>query len=349
VVLAGSVAISSSSLFVRLSDTGPTTASLFRCLLGLVVLLPLALAECRRVGLPNRRTALAELGAGAMLGLDLLLWSQAILDLGAGIATVLVNVQVIVVPVLGRLAGEKLPPRFLVLIPIMLSGVTLASGVIGADVSGSHVVRGTLCGVAAGVAYGGYLTIMRRGGASAHRMTPVALATVGATVVASVAGLFLGDLNLTPGWAAFGWLCALALSGQVVGWLLVTAGMRRLDSSVGATLLLLQPVLAVGFGMLILGERPDVWQLLGCAVVIGALWTAARKPKPKAGPLNVLPPSGGENVHDPGWRAPAVRGEGRARWANGEQAVAEGFPGQADPSVADGPRHGRVGPGRWPA
>ena len=61
-----------------------------------------------------------------------------------------------------------------------------------------------------------------------------------------------------------------------MGWVLIAGGMAKLPSSTGASILLLQPVGAVLLGMLVLGQFPTVWQLVGCAVVIAAVAFAAR-------------------------------------------------------------------------
>ncbi|MBR7678733.1 EamA family transporter, partial [Streptomyces daliensis] len=44
----------------------------------------------------------------------------------------------------------------------------------------------------------------------------------------------------------------------------------------GSTLLLLQPVMAIGFGIGFLGERPTLTQYAGCALVVLTVWRASR-------------------------------------------------------------------------
>ena len=68
----------------------------------------------------------------------------------------------------------------------------------------------------------------------------------------------------------------LALVGQVAAWLLLAAGGRGLAPGTSASLLLLQPVLAIGLGVLVLHESPTAVQLAGCAAVVVAVWFANR-------------------------------------------------------------------------
>lgn len=287
-VVAGAACISFSAILMKSSGTSPATAGLFRCLLALPALVPLALLESRRLGRRPWRRQLVDVGAGVLLGVDLLLWGLCIEHVGAGIATVLVNVQVVLVPLLALVVHRERPPlRFAFLVPVMLFGVGLASGAIGAGegAQGSAALWGALLGVSAGAAYAGYLFLLRGGGDEGvrHQAQPVLAATVGAAIASAAFSPFASGIDLTPGWAAFGWLLALAFSGQVCGWLLITAGLPRLRSNVGATLLLLQPVLAVLLGMVLLAERPTAVQLVGCGVVIVGVWltSARRRARPR--------------------------------------------------------------------
>src|SRR5215831_17984109 len=87
----GAACLSASAVLIKLADTGPATAAFYRCFLALAVV------EHRRRG-PRRPAAhLGAAAAGAFLAIDLVLWNHAIADVGAGIATVLGNLQVLFV------------------------------------------------------------------------------------------------------------------------------------------------------------------------------------------------------------------------------------------------------------
>jgi drug/metabolite transporter (DMT)-like permease len=99
-------------------------------------------------------------------------------------------------------------------------------------------------------------------------------------VASALAGLVLGQITFLPSWPAHGWLVVLALSAQVVGYLLISVALPRLPSAVTSIVLMIQPVAAVGLAMLILGESPSPTQLLGVALVIGGVLLAtARAPR----------------------------------------------------------------------
>ena len=93
----GAACLSASAILIKLADTGPATAAFYRCFLALPVLIALAIVERRRHG-PRRPAAhLGAVAAGAFLAVDLVLWNHTIADVGAGIATVLGNLQVLFV------------------------------------------------------------------------------------------------------------------------------------------------------------------------------------------------------------------------------------------------------------
>jgi drug/metabolite transporter (DMT)-like permease len=108
---------------------------------------------------------------------------------------------------------------------------------------------------------------------------PLFEATAAATVFALAAGAVIGDLDLAPSWPAHGWLLLLALSSQVVGWLLISVSLPRLPAALTSVLLTVQPVGSVILGVVLLGESPSLLQLAGVAAIFsGILVATARRP-----------------------------------------------------------------------
>ena len=61
----------------------------------------------------------------------------------------------------------------------------------------------------------------------------------------AIGGLAVGDLDWVPDLEAQAWLVVLALSSQVLGWLLISVSLPRLPALLTSILLMLQPVGAV--------------------------------------------------------------------------------------------------------
>ncbi|MDA2815113.1 DMT family transporter [Nocardiopsis sp. RSe5-2] len=283
--LAGAACTSLSAPFVKASGADAGTAAFLRCALALPPLALLAAAELRSVGPRPRRFVLTDAAAGLLLGADFVLWAASIELLGAGVATVLLNVQIIVFPLLARVAsGERTPRGFGFAAAAMLAGLALASGAL-APSGGADAVIGALFGAGAGTAYAGYLFLSRLGGGKGHTATPVCTSTAAAAVSAATigglwTGLHPGALDAS-GWA---WLTAVALLGQVLTWLLVGAALPRLAPGVGAAVMVLPPVMALAVGAVFLGERLSLLQLTGCAVVVAAVWAVERMGRRSAAP-----------------------------------------------------------------
>jgi drug/metabolite transporter (DMT)-like permease len=163
----------------------------------------------------------------------------------------------------------------LVAIPIVASGVLLISGVLERGAYGRNPPLGALLGVVTGIAYSGFLLLIRHGNRDLHRFAgPLFDATLTAAVCSLAAGLVIGDFDWTPSWAATAWLVVLALSSQVLGWLLISGSLPRLPAVVTSVLLTFQPVCAVLFAALIVDEAPSLLQLAGAACILAGLLVA---------------------------------------------------------------------------
>ncbi|WP_214408834.1 DMT family transporter [Sphaerisporangium fuscum] len=266
---AGALFVSASAVLIDLSHTSAGTASFYRCALALPFLAVLAIRERRRAGATPPGRLVTAVVAGALFAGDMLLWTQAIAEVGAGLSTVLVNVQVVIVPLLALAVDrEPITRRFLLAIPFLLCGVVLAGGVVGGGVKGSDPLAGTVHAVLAAICYSGFLFLLRRSDDGGRILRSYFWVTLSAAVFSLLAGWVWTGVDLTPGWAAVGWLMLVALSGQVLGWLLVAVSSPRLPSQSGAVLLLLTPVGAVVLGAVVLGERPTPLQLAGCVLIM---------------------------------------------------------------------------------
>jgi drug/metabolite transporter (DMT)-like permease len=285
---AGAACIATSATLVRLADVEPATAATFRCLYALPVLGLLMLREDRRFGRRPARQRWIACGAGVLFAVDLVLWHHAIAAVGAGIATVLGNLQVVIVGfVAWWLLGERPGGRLIAAVPVVLVGVVFISGVIGADAYGENPGLGVLFGVGTSIAYAGFLLVLRHGSRDLRRVAgPLFDATAVSAVVCALLGPVSGGIDLAPSWPAHGWLALLALSSQVLGWLLISVSLPRVPAALTSVILLLQPVAAVLLSAAVLDERPSPAQLIGCVIVLAGVVaaTAGRRQGGSAAP-----------------------------------------------------------------
>ncbi len=275
----GAVAIAFSSILVRLSHASPSTAAIFRCVYALPLLWLIATREDRRLGPRPWRQRVPAIASGVFFAADLLLWHRSIADVGAGLATVLANIQVVLVPLVAwAILSERPARQVLAALPVSLLGVLLISGALEQGAYGRDPTRGTLFGLGAGIAYVGFLLLLRRGrsGSAAPGGTPVRRHGDRCRAVRGCRA----DRSATPGSSPRGpapaWLITLALTSQVLGWLLITSSLPRLPAALTSLLLTVQPVGSVALGAVIFAEAPSSLQLIGVALVLAALLGATR-------------------------------------------------------------------------
>jgi drug/metabolite transporter (DMT)-like permease len=280
--VAGALTIAFSAILVKLADVEPATAAIFRCGYAVPVLWVIAHLEDRRYGTRRFRDRWIAIPAGMFFAADLICWHHAIADVGAGLATVLGNLQVVVVPfVAWALLGERIESRLLAAFPLVCSGVVLISGVLETGAYGAHPIRGVVYGFLTGVSYAGFILVLRHAGADLRRPAgPLFDATLVATVVSVIAGVAIGEADLVPTWPAHAWLLTLALSSQVLGWLLITVSLPRLPAALTSVTLTIQPVGSVLLAVILLGEHPSLLQLTGVVCILAGLLAIARRRAP---------------------------------------------------------------------
>lgn len=293
--IAGALCISTSAVVMRLAGASPSMLALGRSGFALPVLAVLAWLARRRGNadtadssgtMTARERWLARL-AGVFLAGDLVLWAHSITDIGAGLGTVLSNLQVIAVPLLAWLVLDERPRRSLfVAAPVMLLGLALVGGLITGGGYGTNPRLGVVYGIGVAVLYSGYILMLRqaarsgrtgRSGGTLGAAAATLFQSTAGTVIGSLAlGLALRDFRLGPAWPALGWLVVLALTSGVLGWLLITVSLPRLPAWLASSLLLVQPAGSMLLGAAFLRERPSPAQLAGVATMLTGVMIAAR-------------------------------------------------------------------------
>ena len=293
--LFAAVVISFSAIMIRLADVSPSTAAFFRPFYALP-LIALLYAATRRYDTRSAGRRWACLIAGGLMGVSFTLWNYSIGYVGAGLATVLGNTQVVFVALVGWLALRERPPvGALVAAPLVFGGVVLVSGVGRPDAYGAEPVLGVLFGLANALSYATFLLVFRRAARGLARPSgPLLDATIGAAVATFVLGVLTDPaFDLMPSWPAHGWLALLAVGSQVLGWWIILTVLPRLPALDTSVLLLVQPVLTVVWGRVWFAELLSPLQWAGVAlVVLGVavmtLWGAWSR----AAALRAFPPPG---------------------------------------------------------
>ena len=270
--LAGALAISFSAILFGLSGVDPITGAFFRVAYALPVLIVIWLTVRHR-DRRSRKMRLLALASGILLGVDMVVWHTSIGHIGAGLATLIANSQVVFVAVGAWLIlGERPSRRIIVAIPVVLIGVAMVSGLGRSDAYGSNPLLGTLLALVAAMFYASFILVFRASNKiQAPPAGPLMEATAGGVVMVLILSTVTGGIEFAPTWPAHGWLIALALGAQVVGWLAIGYALPRLPAVETATIILVQPVLTMIWASLVFDERPSTVQLVGAALVLAGV------------------------------------------------------------------------------
>ena len=269
-LLLGAVAIATSPLFVRVSETGPVATAFWRAFLALPVLWTgSAVAQRTRRGRGFGSDRGLLIAAGLLFAGDLAFWHWSIMMTSVANATLLANLAPIFVALAAWLVWRKRPRRlFLVGLATALTGMIV---LIGGDFKPtSRELLGDICGVITAMFYAGYQMTVTRLRERVSTATIMAWSGL-VTAVALLPLALLSGEQLLPA-TALGWLnlVGLALVAQVAGQSLIAYAMAHLPATFSSVGLLFQPVMAALFAWTLLGESMGWLQIAGgVAVLIG--------------------------------------------------------------------------------
>ncbi len=283
VVVSGACILGLTSILYDLSGVSPATGAFFRCVYALIPLGILVWLQRRRQpGKASGPWFVKAVLAGVFLGVDLVLWHEAIHSIGAGLSTVLLNLQVLFVAILGFVVlRQRITKELVTSLPLLLVGVALVAGMSTTLTGANPAVGATFAVIAAG-AYAVYIFMMGLATRAAGRTAlPVLVSTIATGLTSGLIGIVTGTLDLAPPLPAQGWLVLLALVSQVVGWLLVASASQRLPAGSVAASLVLQSASALVFGAFLLSQIPSVVQIVGAVLILAGVVVATRRPAAK--------------------------------------------------------------------
>jgi len=283
-MLAGAVLISSTSVFVRLAHVAPTVSAFYRMCFGGLMLLFL-LRAVRAPWRPRPLLVLALCVPAAAFALDLMSWHRSIHAIGPGLATLIGNLQVFFMALAGVLFyRERLRGRFVLGVALALIGLWLLVGRSWAEV-GSGYQWGVWLGLFTALMYAVYMLSFRRIQQRTPEASPMYLlcwCSLLCAALLGVAGWAEGHSFVIPDASSWASLLGLALFGQVLGWLLISYALPRLDASMVGLLLLLQPLLAFGLDVLIFDRATDALDGLGLVLSALGIFVGSQRPTASA-------------------------------------------------------------------
>lgn len=282
-MLIGAICISFSAPLVRFTELAPTTSGFYRMAFGALTLL-LWLGIRGKIRLPALRHMPILLVIAFSFTADLWFWHQSIIRIGPGLSTILANLQVFVMAVVGIMVyREKLDLRFAVGLLLAFGGLWWVLAPEWTGFSADYKV-GIWLGIATAVAYSAYILSLRRF-QERHDLQDARLILLWSSVCVAAMLAVIGvaeqvdfRIHSLPDFSAmlaYGVLC------QVLGWVLIASSMAHLRTSTVGLLLLLQPALSFVWDVLFFGRPTALSEWIGITVVLLGIYLAlTRKPAP---------------------------------------------------------------------
>lgn len=309
ILLIGTACLAFTAIWVKGANFEPATSVVLRCWLPIVIFLPYAIREYKKKGSLNKAGFFWSAVAGLILGIDFTAWNYSIFFVGAGIASVLLNLQVIILPLLAFVIDhERIPRSYYIVLPVMAVGIVAVGGVFDMMLPGYEAaagpselwgiptaVLGTLAGLTSGVCYGVYLYTSRKATMvnPGKYIQPIFIVTIFQGIAPVIWMFIRGEgFNFTQGVmidgqlpsvnpeamagdpiTAMNWvnMIMLAVLGQFIAWTFVQIGSSNMNATVSGGLLLLSPVSTIFIAALIYTEIPTMLQVIGVVLVLGAV------------------------------------------------------------------------------
>jgi drug/metabolite transporter (DMT)-like permease len=229
-----------------------------------------ALALVRRRPLPPRRVLAVSAGLGAaQIGSNTALL-EGFKHAPASLIVLLFYVYPLLVAIgAALLLGERLGRRRAAVLAVGLAGIGLTVGA-----PGSVSLLGVALGLSAGICTATYVVGARHvlgGGIDAIELTAIMYGGP-ALVFGLAAGVRGVDL---PTGSALGLAATIVVVATIVPMTLFFAGVKLVGASTAALLATVEPFVGVLLAYLALGERLTALQLLGGALIVGAVATLA--------------------------------------------------------------------------
>ena len=275
-LLIGALCISIAPIIVKYVELGPSFIGLFRSFFGAIFLSGYLYRDRKILLRELKKPEISKwlIIAGAIFYLDLFVWHKSIHLIGAGKATVLANTQVFYLMLLGVFFNhEKIDTHRILGALVAIVGIFFLIWNKDSLAVGTNYLEGTFLGLFTGLCYATYifsLSKLAQKNLKGRGLSPPAKLAI-ISYITSIfflpSSLVEGSFHL-PTMKNFLLLLTLALVTHALGWLAIKKGLEFVSASTGGLILLLQPVLATVFGIILFGEYLTPMQVGGLTLAV---------------------------------------------------------------------------------
>jgi len=273
-LVVGTIMISFSAPFVKMTTTEPTIDGFYRMFLGGLGLLIVMAFRRKKITL-NPQSLFYALLCGLLFAADLAFWHKSILTIGPGLATVLVNLQVFVLAVVGLwVYGDKINWKYGIALPLAGLGLYFLVGISWTTFS-SHYKLGIFQSLISMTCYSMYIISLRKSQTIPKAFDPItnlAIISLSSAILLAVIAGVQHESFIPQQPSDWFWLSLYALFGQVLGWSLITMGVARISISQAGLILLLQPALSMIWDTFFFNRPTKSIEVLGIFLILTAIY-----------------------------------------------------------------------------
>jgi drug/metabolite transporter (DMT)-like permease len=263
-------------IFIKLIDLQGLTLALYRLWLGFAVMAVVAVVTTRRITAAEARPAVL---GGLIFGVNVMFFVTAIKHTSVADASLITALApVLILVVAGPMFGERIAFRDLVLTAVILAGVGLV--VLGSSGRPEWSLLGDLLAVGALVSWAAYFVATKRARIHMGTVEYQTVVMLTASLVVTPYVLLSGSDLVQPGRDDWFWLAFFVLVPGAVGHGLMSWSHRYVDVSVSSLIVVAQPVVSALAAAVFLDESLGALQLVGGAIVLGAIGVLVRGHRP---------------------------------------------------------------------
>ena len=273
IIILGTISISMSAIFGRLSTAPSVILVFYRMLFAVLLLLPVVLTKCKHeLKALQKKDVLRCACSGLFLGMHFTLYFQSLKFTSIAAAVVLVNMEVFFVALVVMFVWrEKMPAKALAGIVIAFLGtVIIAIGDMG---GGTNVFLGDVFAFIGSLCVAIYTMIGKkcreRLSTSVYTCFVYGFAALTVAIAAIATGTsFVGHDPMNLAYAFGMTIFCTFLGHSVYSW-----GLKYLSAAYITTIKLLEPLFAAILGFFFFAEVPGMLVVIGGIVIIaGILW-----------------------------------------------------------------------------
>jgi drug/metabolite transporter (DMT)-like permease len=268
-LLGGNLALALGPLLVRLADTGPIAAGVWRLALAVPLLALLAWRVSPATGNPRlSRGLLLTIGLGGLFfAVDLASWHLGIVRTKLANAALFGNISTLILPLAGILLTGIWPSRVQwSALALALAGAVLLMGA-SYELAPEHLVGDALC-ILAGIMYVGYLLAIQQARQTMGSWQVLLVSTLASVPFMLTFSLMAGEQLMPTDWTP---VLVLALTSQIIGQGLLVFALPYFTPIVVGLVLLVQPLMSAMLGWLVFREALGALDITGAAIIAVAL------------------------------------------------------------------------------